>query len=153
MMRGISILGSTGSVGQSTLDVLALHPEKFSVVALTANANVSKMIEQCQRYRPQTVVMSQSVAAQELAQRLKSLGLSEIEVLSGAQSVCDIAADGQSKLVMSAIVGAAGLLPTLAAVKAGKKVLIANKEPLVMTGDLFMCEAQSSGRYHFANRQ
>ncbi|MFT5572156.1 MAG: 1-deoxy-D-xylulose-5-phosphate reductoisomerase [Cryomorphaceae bacterium] len=144
-MQGISILGSTGSVGQSTLDVLALHPERFAVVAITANTNVSKMIEQCQQYRPQTVVMSQAVAAREVEQRLDSLGLSEIEVLSGAQSVCDIATDGQSQLVMSAIVGAAGLLPTLAAVKAGKKVLIANKEPLVMTGDLFMREAHSSG--------
>jgi 1-deoxy-D-xylulose-5-phosphate reductoisomerase len=144
-MQGISILGSTGSVGQSTLDVLALHPDRYSVIALTANTNVSKMIEQCQHYRPQTVVMSQAAAARELEQRLESLGLSEIEVLSDAQSVCDIAADSQSQMVMSAIVGAAGLLPTLAAVKAGKKVLIANKEPLVMTGDLFMREAQSSG--------
>jgi len=141
-MKRLTILGSTGSVGQSTLDVVALHPEKFSVVALTANLNVEKMALQCQQFNPEVAVMADLKSAKQLSEKLVTLGLTKISVLAGEQSLCDIASDSSSDSVMSAIVGAAGLLPTLMAVKAGKRVLIANKEPLVMTGDLFMREAE-----------
>ena len=144
-MQNISILGSTGSVGQSTLDVLSLHPDQFSVVALTANRNVDVMFAQCQQYKPQVVVMVDADSAKALSDKLASEGLSQIEVLSGADSVSDVASDAASDTVMSAIVGAAGLMPTLNAVRAAKRVLIANKEPLVMTGSLFMQEASASG--------
>jgi len=144
-MQNISILGSTGSVGQSTLDVLSLHPDQFSVVALTANKNVDVMFAQCQQYKPQVVVMVDADSAKTLSDKLASEGLSQIEVLSGADSVSDVASDAASDTVMSAIVGAAGLMPTLNAVRAAKRVLIANKEPLVMTGSLFMQEASASG--------
>lgn len=142
--QGITILGSTGSVGQSTLAVLSLHPEKFSVIALCAGSNVSKMAEQCLQFCPQQVAMVSVEAANQLRLLLVEQGQAEIEVTAGPQAIIDLAAAQESSVVMSAIVGAAGLLPTLAAVKAGKRVLIANKEPLVMTGDLFMHEARKS---------
>lgn len=144
-MQRLSILGSTGSVGQSTLYVVALHPELFSVVSLTANSNVDKMALQCQQFNPEVVVMVDLGSANQLSAKLITLGLTQISVLTGEQSLCDVASDTSTDSVMSAIVGAAGLLPTLMAVKAGKRVLIANKEPLVMTGDLFMREAEISG--------
>ena len=141
----LSILGSTGSVGQSTLDVVSLHSQRFSVVALTAKQNVKQMLLQCQQFNPETVVMLDEQAAQRLMKELSAFGLNHISVLSGAQSICDIAQQSDTDSIMSAIVGAAGLMPTLMAVKAGKRVLVANKEPLVMTGDLFMQEAKKSG--------
>lgn len=144
-MQRLTILGSTGSVGQSTLDVLALHPELFTVVTLTANSNVEKMLSQCLKFRPQKVIMSDAPAADQLSLMLAEAGLRDIDVLSGIQAICDAAKSSDCDAVMSAIVGAAGLLPTLEAVKAAKRVLIANKEPLVMTGDLFMREAATSG--------
>jgi len=143
-MQMLTILGSTGSVGTSTLDVVALHPDRFKVHTLTANNNVAKIVEQCQRFEPQKVVMQRESAAQQVSTKLAELGLA-IEVLAGAEAICDAAQDNTVTSVMSAIVGAAGLLPTLKAVQAGKRVLIANKEPLVMTGDLFIREAQRSG--------
>jgi len=144
MTQRLAILGSTGSVGQSTLDVLALHPEQFEVVALTANSNVEKMVAQCQQFRPNQAVMSDVESAKQLNAHLSNLGLIDIEVLSGERAICQVAQSDDSDAVMSAIVGAAGLMPTLQAVQAGKRVLIANKEPLVMTGDLFMREAAKS---------
>lgn len=144
-MQEIAILGSTGSVGQSTLDVLAMHPERFSVSALTAAANVDKMLAQCLAFKPRVAVMTQAPAAEQLAAQLAAQGRQHTEVRSGAQALVDVAGGEGSQAVMSAIVGSAGLMPTLAAVQAGKRVLIANKEPLVMTGDLFMREAQKSG--------
>ncbi len=144
-MQRLTILGSTGSVGQSTLDVLALHPELFSVCALTANDNVEKMLQQCVQYSPAVAVMGSQSAARALREALAQEGFTQIEVRSGANAIAEIAASDESDSVMSAIVGAAGLIPTLEAVRAGKRVLIANKEPLVMTGDLFMREASSSG--------
>ncbi|RBP50943.1 1-deoxy-D-xylulose-5-phosphate reductoisomerase [Arenicella xantha] len=140
-MQSISILGSTGSVGQSTLRVIAQNPGGFKVVALTANENVVKMLEQCLEFQPETVVMVDGDAAKQLVAQLAKHGLQNISVEIGQQGVVAVARDTASATVMSAIVGAAGLLPTLAAVQAGKRVLIANKEPLVMTGDLFMREA------------
>jgi len=144
-MRRLTILGSTGSVGQSTLDVLSLHPELFSVSALTANNNVDKMLAQCQTFKPKTVVMSETHAAEQLESELAKVGLDHIRVRAGADAICEVASSDDCDSVMSAIVGAAGLLPTLEAVRAAKRVLIANKEPLVMTGDLFMREAAKSG--------
>lgn len=144
-MQRLTILGSTGSVGQSTLDVLALHPGDYQVVALTANQNVSKMLLQCQQFHPKLAVMADEKSAQALSELLINCGLADIDVLAGAQSICDVASASDSDSVMSAIVGAAGLMPTLMAVRAGKRVLIANKEPLVMTGDLFMREARACG--------
>jgi len=144
-MQRITILGSTGSVGQSTLDVLARHPDRFTVSALTANTNVQKMVVQCQQFKPASAVMADAAAAEHLRAELDRLGIANISVLSGATNIAMVAADSSSDLVMSAIVGAAGLLPTLEAVRGAKRVLIANKEPLVMTGDLFMREARASG--------
>jgi len=112
-MQRISILGSTGSVGQSTLEVVALYPELFSIVALTANKNVEKMFAQCQQFQPELVVMADVKSASVLSTKLAGIGLDKINVLSGAQSICDVAFDASSDTVMSAIVGAAGLLPTL----------------------------------------
>ncbi|MDB4512010.1 1-deoxy-D-xylulose-5-phosphate reductoisomerase [Arenicella sp.] len=144
-MQNIVILGSTGSVGQSTLEVLALHPELYSVFALTANSNVENIFIQCKQFHPKVVVMVQAEAAELLQQSLTKAGLSDIQVQQGSQALVDLVVQNQVDTVMSAIVGAAGLMPTLAAVRAAKRVLIANKEPLVMTGDLFMREAATSG--------
>jgi len=144
-VQRIAILGSTGSVGLSTLRVLARHKDKFKVAALTANKNVPQMLEQCLEFSPATVVMVDRTAADLLEAELAKLGLSSITVLSGSEALCEIAHEATTEAVMSAIVGAAGLIPTLAAVKAAKRVLIANKEPLVMTGGLFMREAELSG--------
>jgi 1-deoxy-D-xylulose-5-phosphate reductoisomerase len=144
-MQRLVILGSTGSVGQSTLDVAARHPERFAITALTANSNVDKMLAQCKLFEPQTVVMSDPRAADQLRHQLVNIELGHIEVKSGADALCQVASSDSCDVVMSAIVGAAGLMPTLKAVQAAKRVLIANKEPLVMTGDLFMREARASG--------
>ncbi len=142
-MQSISILGSTGSVGKSTLDVIARHPERYQVAALTAHSNHALLLEQCQKYTPKLAVMVSESAAEKLQHSLQELGLSHIQVNSGVDALTQAATLGDS--VMSAIVGAAGLVPTLDAVKAGKRVMIANKEPLVMTGGLFMAEAKKSG--------
>lgn len=145
MMQNIAILGATGSVGHSTLDVIAKHPERFKVYALTADSNSEKMLAQCVAFQPEVVVMAQSRAADTLSAALADIGHTHIRVQSGAAALLDLVRHEQVDTVMSAIVGAAGLLPTLCAVKAAKRVLIANKEPLVMTGDLFMREAAKSG--------
>ena len=144
-MQSIVILGSTGSVGQSTLDVVSRHPDKFSIFALTANSNVENMLAQCEDYSPEVVVMAQEEAAMLLRNGLKAKGLTEISVQHGSQAIIDLVTEDKVDSVMSAIVGAAGLMPTLRAVQHSKRVLIANKEPLVMTGGLFMREAELSG--------
>jgi len=145
MSQRISILGSTGSVGRNTLAVLELHPKLFQVEALTANSNVELLFEQCCRYQPKTAVMASESAAQQLATKLSDQGFGHIEIQAGEQAIVDVACAESSHSVMAAIVGAAGLVPTLEAVKAGKRVLVANKEPLVMTGALFMQQAELSG--------
>jgi 1-deoxy-D-xylulose-5-phosphate reductoisomerase len=143
-MKGVTVLGSTGSIGVSTLDVIARHPERYRVVALTANRGVETMLSQCERFRPRVAVM-----ADEASGRLLAKGLSErsipTEVLTGLRGLESAAAMREADYVMAAIVGAAGLLPTLAAVRAGKRVMLANKESLVMAGRLFMREAQDHG--------
>jgi len=136
-VQNISILGSTGSIGQSTLDVIALHPDRYKVFALTANNSVDTLFEQCKKYQPQIAVLKDETAAEKLSQALKKEGLSII-VESGIEALEKVASHESVDTVMAAIVGAAGLLPTIAAVKAGKKTLLANKEALVMSGQLFM---------------
>ena len=138
----ITILGSTGSIGKSTLEVIALH-EHYQVFALTANTRADILFEQCQRFHPRYAVMVQDSAAQMLSEMLRKHGL-ETEVLSGAQALIDVAVHPEADTVMAAIVGSAGLPATLAAVKHSKKVLLANKEALVMAGDLFMATLAQS---------
>jgi 1-deoxy-D-xylulose-5-phosphate reductoisomerase len=141
-LKGVTVLGSTGSIGVSTLDVIARHPDRYRVEALTANQDVQGMLRQCQRFRPKVAVMADEVAGRQLA---KSLADSAIptEVLTGLRGLETAAAMPGTDYVMAAIVGAAGLLPTLSAVRAGKRVLLANKEALVVAGRLFMQEARS----------
>ena len=136
-MQRLVILGATGSIGQSTLKVVAEHPERFEVLALTAQRSVNAMLALCRTYKPRYAVMSDPAAASEL-QRALQPSHSPTEVLAGEQALQQLAAHPDADLVMAAIVGSAGLLPTLAAVQAGKSVLLANKEALVMAGGLFM---------------
>ncbi|MCF7968436.1 MAG: 1-deoxy-D-xylulose-5-phosphate reductoisomerase [Methylococcaceae bacterium] len=143
-MKGICVLGSTGSIGVSTLDVAGRHPDRYTVVALTANNNIDRLFEQCQRFNPRFAVMIDEQPATELRQRLAEAGV-KTEVLSGVQALEDVCVLPEVDSVMAAIVGAAGLLPTLAAAKAGKTVLLANKEALVMSGPLFMTAVRESG--------
>ncbi len=142
-LQVITVLGSTGSIGVSTLDVVARHPSKFSVFALTANTNVDVLEQQCLSFSPTYAVLQDSASAQELKKRLASTKIST-EVLTGNDALISVVEDGAVDTVMAAIVGAAGLLPTLAAVKMGKKVLLANKEALVMAGGLFMSALSQS---------
>ncbi len=144
-MRGLCVLGSTGSIGISTLDVVARCPDQYKIVALTANNNVDRLYEQCIRHRPGYVVVKSPVQASQLRERLNSVNGQTVEVLSGAAALAEVAALPEVHSVMAAIVGAAGLLPTLAAAKAGKRILLANKEALVMSGLLFMAELSRSG--------
>ena len=143
-MKGLCVLGSTGSIGVSTLDVAGRHPDRYRVVALTANNNIDRLFEQCQRFDPRYAVMIDERPAAELRQRLVDAGI-KTEVLSGVKALEDVSVLPEVDSVMAAIVGAAGLLPTLAAAKAGKTVLLANKEALVMSGPLFMSAVRESG--------
>jgi 1-deoxy-D-xylulose-5-phosphate reductoisomerase len=136
-MQNITILGATGSIGVSTLDVLARHPERYQVFALTAHSRVEELAAQCERFRPQIAVVGSAHAAQTLTRLLKEKGV-DTEVDYGERALCAVAAAPACDTVMAAIVGAAGLAPTLAAAEAGKKILLANKEALVMSGRLFM---------------
>lgn len=137
-MRKLTILGSTGSIGESTLDVVARHPDKYQVIALAANRNIDLMIEQCQQFKPEVVVMVCQKAASKLTQALSRLHINNIKVLSGKQALIEVAEHDAVDTVMAAIVGASGMLPTLAAVNAGKRVLLANKEALVTSGQIFI---------------
>ncbi|MEH6433903.1 1-deoxy-D-xylulose-5-phosphate reductoisomerase [Massilia sp. DD77] len=134
-MQRITILGATGSIGASTLDVLARHPDRYRVYALSAHGRVEELAQACRVHRPQRAVVGTPEAAARLAGLVAGLGIS---VEHGEQALCDIASSAEVDTVMAAIVGAAGLAPTLAAARAGKKVLLANKEALVMSGQLFM---------------
>ncbi len=143
-MTGISILGSTGSIGMSTLEVIAEQRDRFQVVALTANTQVDRLFQQCKTFEPEFAVMVDADAAQQLREKIKQAGLMT-QVLQGLDGLIDIVCLPQTDHVMAAIVGAAGLLPTLAAAEAGKRVLLANKEALVMSGQLFMDAVKKSG--------
>lgn len=136
-IRHLTILGSTGSIGESTLDVVARHSNRFHAVALTADKNVDKMFEQCKRFLPSYAVMLNAQSAEQLEDKLRAAGLDTI-VLSGVESLEKVAALPEIDTVMAAIVGAAGIRPTLSAARAGKHILLANKETLVMAGRIFM---------------
>jgi 1-deoxy-D-xylulose-5-phosphate reductoisomerase len=144
-MKGICILGATGSIGVSTLDVVARHPDLYKVVALTANNNIDLLLEQCLRHRPELVVVADEAKASAFKDKIAGTAVAEIRVLAGAEALAEAATLDNVDSVMAAIVGAAGLLPTLAAAKAGKTVLLANKEALVMSGDIFMQAIADSG--------
>jgi len=144
-MRKLCVLGSTGSIGVSTLDVVRLHPDLFSIESLSANTRVDEMLAQCQEFEPNIVVMVDDDAAQVLKEKLQQIGLQAIEVRSGKQGLIDIAQADTIDTVMAAIVGASGLLPTMAAVKSGKRVLLANKEALVTSGALFIDAVEKYG--------
>lgn len=143
-MQKLTILGSTGSIGQSTLAVLALHRDKYQIYALTANSDCERMLEQMMAFTPEIVVMRDSVAAERLRQLARLRGL-DSEVLAGEQALLSVSQAAEVHTVVAAIVGAAGLAPTLAAVEAGKRVLLANKEALVMAGKLFMDAVAQAG--------
>lgn len=136
MKRSVSILGATGSIGLNTLDVIRRHPGRFAVYALTANTNVESMATLCREFLPKYAVMADHASARALSDQLADL--SGTRVLVGEQGLCQVAGAEECDTVMAAIVGAAGLMPTLSAVRAGKRVLLANKEALVMSGQLFM---------------
>jgi 1-deoxy-D-xylulose-5-phosphate reductoisomerase len=143
-MQNLVILGSTGSIGTSTLDVVARHPDKFQAVALTANCQDDLLFRQCVQFKPRYAVMLDEDAAARLRERARAAGLA-IEVLSGAAALEQVCVLPEADTVMAAIVGAAGLRPTLAAARAGKKILLANKETLVMAGNVFMDAVHASG--------
>ncbi|MGA9447602.1 MAG: 1-deoxy-D-xylulose-5-phosphate reductoisomerase [Candidatus Sulfotelmatobacter sp.] len=145
-MRRIAILGSTGSIGRSTLSVAESYPERFQIVALAAGANLDAAFEQARRWRPRVISMASEPDADLLRARLKQAGLSEIEVLYGPAGVVKIATHSEADFVVSAIVGVAGLEATYEAVKAGKIVGVANKECLVAAGELITAEARKQGK-------
>ena len=144
-LKTITILGATGSIGVSTLDVLSRHPDRYKVVALTANTNVDKLLQQCIQYSPDYAVMVDIDCAEQLQAGLKGTCAEHVIVLSGESSLEVVSTLAEVDYVMAAIVGAAGLLPTLAAAKSGKRILLANKEALVMSGQLFMDTVRDYG--------
>ncbi|MDG2501959.1 MAG: 1-deoxy-D-xylulose-5-phosphate reductoisomerase [Porticoccaceae bacterium] len=143
-MQRITLLGATGSIGVSTLDVISRHPDKYSVYALTGNLQIDRLAEQCEQHRAKYAVVNDEAAAVRLESLLQASGCAT-EVIYGIDALCQVASDDAVDTVMAAIVGAAGLMPTLAAVRAGKKILLANKESLVMAGGLFMQAVKESG--------
>ncbi len=144
MKQRIAVLGSTGSVGTSTLDVVARHPDRFEVFALSAATQVDLLLEQCARFRPRFAVMASAPHARELAHKIKGNGL-QVEVMTGSKAIEMIASHELTDTVMAAIVGAAGLPPCLAAARAGKRLLLANKEALVVGGDVFLSAVREGG--------
>ena len=143
-MQYLTILGSTGSIGRSTLDIVRRHPDRFAVTALTANQGVAQMTSDCLEFHPSYAVMADEASAIALKEALAGHKL-KTEVLTGTDALCQVAAHSSVDIVMAAIVGAAGLLPAMAAIKKGKTVLLANKEALVMSGRLFMDAAHHYG--------
>ena len=144
MSQAVCILGVTGSIGQSTLKVLQQHPEQYSVFAVTAHSRIQELVQICKQYHPKVVVVP-AAKVDELHQLFRQNQISNIEILSDEVGLIAVAEHPEVDVVMAAIVGAAGLLPTLAAVKAGKRVLLANKEALVMSGDIMMQAAREHG--------
>ena len=140
----LSVLGSTGSIGKSTLDVAARHPDRYRIYALTANRQDELLYAQCRQFVPRYAVLLDEAAARRLRQRIADSGL-QTEVLCGTEALEQVAAAPEVDAVMAAIVGAAGLRPTLAAARAGKKILLANKETLVLAGAVFMDAVRTSG--------
>ncbi len=145
VLQQVTVLGSTGSIGVSTLDVIARHAGRYQVYALTANTRVDLILPQIKSCKPRIVVMRDGQAAEQLSAQLVQEGLKDITVLSGEAGLVEVAGAPEVDTVMAAIVGAAGLAPTMAAVETGKKVLLANKESLVMAGHLLMQAVERSG--------
>jgi len=143
-LRSVAILGSTGSVGQSTLDVIGRHPDRYRVHTLSANLSVDAIFLQCQVHKPSYAVMQDATAAEQLQQKCRNENL-EITVLQGEEALCERVSADDIDVVVAAIVGAAGLRSTLAAASSGKRVVLANKEALVMSGSLLMQRAAASG--------
>ena len=143
-VQRVVVLGSTGSVGVNTLEVIERHPGRFEVFALTASTRVEQMFAQCQRFKPAFAVMASPGHARDLEQRCRSNGL-QTRVLSGSDAIAQVAADERADIVMAAIVGAAGLLPCLRAARAGKRLLLANKEALVVGGQVFLDAVAQGG--------
>ena len=143
-MRHICVLGSTGSIGVSTLDVIRAHPDLFKVESLTAHSNIELLAKQCAEFKPTMVVVGSADAASRLNEQLKSMGLT-VTVDHGPEALVSASTLTSVDTVMAAIVGAAGLVPTIEAAKLGKRILLANKEALVMAGDIFMSAIASSG--------
>ena len=141
---GITILGSTGTIGVNTLDVISRHPDQFHVVALTAKTQVDRLLEQCKKFNPEFAVLESPDAAEHFEKKIKATGL-PVTVLSGNEGLEQVAGHDHTQYVMAAIVGAAGLRPTLAAARRGKRILLANKEALVMSGNIFMDEVKNNG--------
>ncbi len=144
-MKGICVLGATGSIGVSTLDVAARHAQLYKVIALTAHTNIEALYEQCLAHHPEYAVVVDEGKAKVFQDKINASPVADIKVLSGTKALEQVATLEQVDSVMAAIVGAAGLLPSLAAAKAGKTVLLANKEALVMSGDIFMQAVVESG--------
>ncbi len=144
LVQNVTVLGATGSIGRSTLDVIGRHPELYRVFALTANRQVELLYQQCLEYKPQYAVMADENSAAELAQLIAASAL-KTDVLAGLAGLQEVSGADEADVVMAAIVGAAGLLPTLSAIESGKRVLLANKESLVMSGALFMDAVKRSG--------
>ena len=140
----ITILGSTGSIGTSTLDVLSRHPGQYRIHALTASSQVELMLAQCAKFQPEVAVMVQESAGRQLADRVRAEGL-PVQVLWGAAALDEVASAPQVDAVMAAIVGAAGLSPCIAAARAGKRLMLANKEALVVGGEVFMGAVREGG--------
>jgi 1-deoxy-D-xylulose-5-phosphate reductoisomerase len=141
-MKTIVILGSTGSIGTSTLDIVDRFPEEFRVAGLTAGSNDEKLEEQIRRFKPRLVALSDASAAARLRDRCAGL---PVEILAGEEGLIQVASAIEAELVISAIVGGAGLVPTLAAIRSGKQIALANKEPMVMAGKLIQDEARRYG--------
>ena len=137
--KSLVILGSTGSIGESTLSVVARHPGRYRIKALTANTKVERLFAQCQEYKPELAVLSGRTVEPALAEEFKRIG---VELLSGSEALSEVVAEPDVDMVMCAIVGSAGLASSLSAARAGKRILLANKESLVMSGDLFMQEVE-----------
>ena len=142
MVKRISILGSTGSIGTSTLEVVSLFPDRFKVIGLTASENIDKIESQIRRFKPSIVSLASEKAAKELRERCMNLN---VEVLSGMEGLIRISTISEADIIVSAIAGSAGLIPTFAAVKAGKTIALANKETMVMAGEIITQEANERG--------
>ena len=145
-MKQIVILGSTGSIGASTLDIVSRFPDHFTILGLTAGTNYEKLEQQIRTFHPRVVALSSETAAQHLRARLTN---HPVEILSGEKGLCTVASAPDSDLVISAIVGGSGLMPTMAAIRAGHAVALANKEPMVMAGQLMQQEAHIRGKRIF----
>ncbi len=143
MQQNLVILGSTGSIGESTLSVIQHNPTKYRAFALVGGKNVEKMTAQCLRFQPEFAALADTTLAPKLSENLKSAGC-KTKVLAGEKAICELASHPKADQVMAAIVGAAGLLPTLSAIKAGKRILLANKESLVTCGQLFLDEVKKN---------